>query len=102
KKRGIEEIRIEPTYNPYTEPSLEIQAFSPKLKRWLEVGNSGVFRPETLKPFGINKNIVAWGFGMERMLNLKLGMADIRDLYGAYTDLDLLREIESARVFGEF
>ncbi|MCL4362218.1 phenylalanine--tRNA ligase subunit alpha [Candidatus Parvarchaeota archaeon] len=102
KKIGIEKIRLKPTYNPYTEPSLEIQAFSPKLKRWLEVGNSGVFRPETLKPFGINKNIVAWGFGMERMLNLKLGMADIRDLYGAYTDLDLLREIESARVFGEF
>ncbi|MCL4376555.1 MAG: phenylalanine--tRNA ligase subunit alpha [Candidatus Parvarchaeota archaeon] len=102
KKIGIENIRLKPTYNPYTEPSLEIQAFSPKLKRWLEVGNSGVFRPETLKPFGINKNIVAWGFGMERMLNLKLGMADIRDLYGAYTDLDLLRQIESARVFGEF
>lgn len=102
KKIGIENIRLKPTYNPYTEPSLEIQAFSPKLKRWLEVGNSGVFRPETLKPFGITKNIVAWGFGMERMLNLKLGMSDIRDLYGAYTDLDLLREIESARVFGEF
>ena len=102
RKIGIENIRLKPTYNPYTEPSLEIQAFSPKLKRWLEVGNSGVFRPETLKPFGINKNIIAWGFGMERMLNLKLGMADIRDLYGAYTDLDLLRKIESAKVFGEF
>lgn len=102
KNIGIKNIRLKPTYNPYTEPSLEIQAFSPKLKRWLEVGNSGMFRPETIKPFGINKNIVAWGFGMERMLNLKLGMADIRDLYGAYTDLDLLREIESARVFGEF
>jgi phenylalanyl-tRNA synthetase alpha chain len=102
KKIGIEKIRLKPTYNPYTEPSLEIQAFSPKLKRWLEVGNSGVFRPETLKPFGITKNIVAWGFGMERMLNLKIGMADIRDLYGAYTDIDILREIESARVFSEF
>ena len=102
RKIGIENIRLKPTYNPYTEPSLEIQAFSPKLKRWLEVGNSGVFRPETLKPFGITKNIVAWGFGMERMLNLKLGMADIRYLYGAYTDLDLLRQIESAKAFGEF
>ena len=102
KKIGIEKIRLKPTYNPYTEPSLEIQAFSPKLKRWIEVGNSGVFRPETLRPFGINKNIIAWGFGMERMLNLKLGMADIRDLYGAYTDIDLLRELESVKVFGEF
>ncbi len=102
KKIGINNIRLKPTYNPYTEPSLEIQAFSPNLKRWIEVGNSGVFRPETLKPFGISKNIIAWGFGMERMLNLKLGIADIRDLYGAYTDIDLLRELESAKVFGEF
>ncbi len=101
-KIGIKKIRLKPTYNPYTEPSLEIQAFSPKLKRWLEVGNSGVFRPETLRPFGISKNIVAWGFGMERMLNLKLGMADIRDLYGAYTDIDLLREMESVRAFSDF
>lgn len=102
KKIGIKKIRLKPTYNPYTEPSLEIQAFSPKLKRWLEVGNSGVFRPETLRPFGITKNIVAWGFGMERMLNLKLEISDIRDLYGAYTDIDLLRGIESAKIFSEF
>ncbi len=101
RKIGIEKIRLKPTYNPYTEPSLEIQAFSPKLKRWIEVGNSGMFRPETLKPFGIDKNIIAWGFGMERMLNLKLEMADIRSLYGAYTDIDLLRDLESAKIFGE-
>ena len=100
-KIGIEKIRLKPTYNPYTEPSLEIQAFSPKLKRWIEVGNSGVFRPETLLPFGITKNVVAWGFGMERMLNLRLEMADIRDLYGAYTDIDLLRDLESAKIFSE-
>lgn len=100
-KIGIEKIRFKPTYNPYTEPSLEIQAFSPKLKKWIEIGNSGVFRPETLYPFGIKKNIIAWGFGMERMLNLKLEMADIRDLYGAYTDIDILRNIESARIFSE-
>ncbi|EGD71922.1 MAG: Phenylalanyl-tRNA synthetase class IIc [Candidatus Parvarchaeum acidophilus ARMAN-5_'5-way FS'] len=100
-KIGIEKIRLKPTYNPYTEPSLEIQAFSPKLNRWIELGNSGVFRPETLRPFGIKKNIVAWGFGMERMLNLKLGMGDIRDLYGAYTDIDLLRDTDSAKIFSE-
>ncbi len=100
-KIGIDRIRLKPTYNPYTEPSLEIQAFSPKLKRWIELGNSGVFRPETLYPFGITKNIVAWGFGMERMLNLKLEMGDIRDLYGAYTDIDLLRDMESTKIFNE-
>jgi phenylalanyl-tRNA synthetase alpha chain len=98
---GIKKIRLKPTYNPYTEPSLEIQAFSPKLNRWLEVGNSGVFRPETLIPFGIKKNIVAWGFGFDRMLLLRLGMSDVRALYGAFADLDSLRTIETRKLFGD-
>ncbi len=102
KKIGIDKIRLKPTYNPYTEPSLEIQAFSPKLKRWIEVGNSGVFRPETLEPFGIKKNIVAWGFGFDRMLILRLGIADIRSIYGGFADLDFLRTVESKKLFGKF
>jgi phenylalanyl-tRNA synthetase alpha chain len=97
---GIEKIRLKPTYNPYTEPSLEIQAFSSKLGRWLEVGNSGVFRPETLHPFGVTKNIIAWGFGFDRMLMLRLGIADMRMLYGPLCDLDFLRNIESRKLFG--
>ncbi len=98
KRMGIDKIRIKPTYNPYTEPSLEIQAFSPKLNRWLEVGNSGMFRPETLEPFGIKKNIIAWGFALERPLSLLLATNDLRLIYGAFSDLDLLREIEYARL----
>ena len=99
---GINKIRLKPTYNPYTEPSLEVQAFSKKLNRWIEVGNSGVFRPETLAPFGIKKNVIAWGFGMERMLALRLGLPDIRAVYGAFSDLDLLREVEPRKLFGGF
>ncbi len=102
KKMGIDKIRLKPTYNPYTEPSLEIQAFSPKINRWIEVGNSGVFRPETLEPFGIKKNIVAWGFGFDRTLILRLGIGDIRLIYGGFADLDFLRSAESRKLFGEF
>lgn len=98
---GIDDIRLKPTYNPYTEPSLEIQAFSPKLNRWIEVGNSGVFRPETLEPFGIRKNIVAWGFGFDRALLLRLGLGDMRVLYGAFADIDLLRGVEARKLFGK-
>ena len=98
KRMGIDKIRIKPTYNPYTEPSLEIQAFSPKFNKWLEVGNSGMFRPETLEPFGITKNIIAWGFALERPLSLLLGTNDLRLIYGAFSDLDLLRDIEYARL----
>ncbi len=99
---GINDIRLKPTYNPYTEPSLEIQAFSKSRGVWIEVGNSGVFRPETLQPFGINKNIIAWGFGLERMLAAKLGISDIRSIYGAFTDLDMLRNIESRKLLQDF
>ncbi|MCL4400623.1 MAG: phenylalanine--tRNA ligase subunit alpha [Candidatus Parvarchaeota archaeon] len=96
---GMDQIRLKPTYNPYTEPSLEIQAFSSKLNKWIEVGNSGVFRPETLEPFGIKKNIVAWGFGFDRILLLKLGLADVRLLYGGFADLDVLRNVEARKLF---
>ncbi len=99
---GISGIRLKPTYNPYTEPSLEIQAFSKSRKEWVEVGNSGVFRPETLYPFGIKKNIIAWGFGLERALAMRLGINDIRSLYGALTDLDLLRNMEGRRLLEDF
>ncbi len=99
KRIGIDQIRLKPTYNPYTEPSLEIQGFSPDLGRWVELGNSGIFRPETLRPLGITKNIIAWGFGMERMLNLRIGLDDIRKLYGAFADLDLLRDVQVGKIF---
>lgn len=98
---GMSKIRLKPTYNPYTEPSLEVQAFSKKLNKWIEVGNSGVFRPETLHPFGLDKNLVAWGFGLDRMLMVRLGLLDIRDVYGAFADLDLLRSVETSKLFGE-
>ena len=79
---------------------MEIQAYSKRLGRWLEVGNSGVFRPETLEPFGINKNVIAWGFALERPLSLLIDSSDIRTLYGAFSDLDFLRNVELRRVVG--
>ena len=99
---GIDEIRFKPTYNPYTEPSLEIQAYSKNKKEWIEVGNSGVFRPETLRPFGIKKNIIAWGFGLERALAMRLGVSDIRSIYGTYMDIDFLRNVESVNILKRF
>jgi phenylalanyl-tRNA synthetase alpha chain len=45
---GIDELKFKPAYNPYTEPSMEI--FGKHSGRWLEIGNSGIFRPEMLRP----------------------------------------------------
>ena len=38
------------------------------LKKWVEVGNSGVFRPEMLLPMGLppDVSVIAWGLSLER------------------------------------
>ena len=53
KKLGIEKLRFKPAYNPYTEPSMEIFSYHEGLGKWVEIGNSGVFRPEMLLPMGL-------------------------------------------------
>ncbi|NWU92626.1 SYFA ligase, partial [Upupa epops] len=44
-KLGLSQLRFKPAYNPYTEPSMEVFSYHDGLKKWVEVGNSGVFRP---------------------------------------------------------
>ena len=63
EKLGIHPIRFKPAYNPYTEPSMEVFGYHNKLK-WIEIGNSGVFRPEMLEPLGLPKNLRVFGFGL--------------------------------------
>jgi phenylalanyl-tRNA synthetase alpha chain len=52
----------------YLQPSLEIFAFHPLLNKWVEVGNSGMFRPEMLEPMGFPKDVHVhgWGISLER------------------------------------
>lgn len=66
KKIGIEKIWLKPTYNPYTEPSMEIFGFHPILKKKVEVGNSGIFRPEMIRPMGFPEDVsvIAWGLSL--------------------------------------
>ena len=81
-------LRFKPAYNPYTEPSMEIFSYHEGrqtdrfrtvmkrlllagnlgLKRWIEVGNSGMFRPEMLLPMGLPEDVsvIAWGLSLER------------------------------------
>ena len=63
ERLGMTQLRFKPAFNPYTEPSMEIFAFHPMLKKWVEVGNSGMFRPEMLQPMGLPEdvNVIAWG-----------------------------------------
>ena len=42
--------------------------FSPELNKWIELGNSGMFRPEMLLPMGLPEDVrvIAYGLGLER------------------------------------
>eukprot|EP00455_Lapot_gusevi_P053998 TRINITY_DN854_c0_g1_i1.p1 TRINITY_DN854_c0_g1~~TRINITY_DN854_c0_g1_i1.p1 ORF type:complete len:256 (-),score=95.81 TRINITY_DN854_c0_g1_i1:97-864(-) len=90
---GIHKLKFKPAYNPYTEPSMEIFGFSPELNRWIEIGNSGIFRPEMLLPMGLPEDVrvIAWGLSLERPTMIKYGIDNIRDLFGAGVDLNMVR-----------
>ncbi|CAL8120336.1 unnamed protein product [Orchesella dallaii] len=61
---GISKLRFKPAYNPYTEPSMEVFSYHEGLKKWVEVGNSGMFRPEMLLPMGIPKDVRGYCLGI--------------------------------------
>ena len=85
ERLGMTQLRFEPAFNPYTEPSMEIFAFHPMLNKWVEVGNSGMFRPEMLEPMGLPEdvNVIAWGLSLERPTMIMYGIDNIRDLFGS-------------------
>ncbi|MBE9140078.1 phenylalanine--tRNA ligase subunit alpha [Nodosilinea sp. LEGE 07088] len=83
QRLGFKDLKFKPTYNPYTEPSLEVFAYHPPSDRYIEVGNSGLFRQEMLAPLGCGeKATVAWGLGLERIAMLLYGVDKLSDLIG--------------------
>ena len=90
-KFGITKVRFKPTYNPYTEPSVEASGYHEKTNTWIELINAGIFRPESLAPFGINKTVIAWGFGVER-LAMFIYQKPIKDIHGNDANIEWLRE----------
>lgn len=89
-KMGMKNLRFKPAYNPYTEPSLEIFAWHPLLEKWVEIGNSGMFRPEMLAPMGFppDVRVHGWGIGLERPTMIRYGINNIRTLVGHKTSIE--------------
>ena len=93
EKYGMNNIRLKPVYNPYTEPSAEIFAYHDDLKKWIEIGNSGIIRPEVLNPIKAvsnlheGVNVIAWGLSLERPTMIKHRISNIRDLFCHKYDL---------------
>jgi phenylalanyl-tRNA synthetase alpha chain len=77
---GISELKIRPSYFPFTEPSIEGYVRHPRLG-WMEVFPGGMLRPEVLRPLGVDVPVAAWGIGITRLALVALGYNDIRDLY---------------------
>jgi hypothetical protein len=50
----------------------------------MEVGNSGMFRPEMLEPMGLppDVRVIAWGLSLERPTMILYKIGNIRDLFG--------------------
>jgi phenylalanyl-tRNA synthetase alpha chain len=91
-KLGITKIRFKPTFNPYTEPSMEAHYYNEKLGKWYALINSGIFRPEALAPYGITKSVIAWGMGSSRIAALLTGKSKLKDLFGPDVDFDWIRK----------
>jgi len=85
---GIRELKIRPSYFPFTEPSIEGYVRHPR-HGWMEIFPGGMMRPEVLRPLGIEVPVAAWGVGITRLAFVSLGLNDIRELYEG--DLDRLR-----------
>ncbi len=86
-------IRIYGHNFPYTEPSIELEVYYPKLKKWVEMLGAGMVHPEVLSNAGIDsKTYRGWAFGMgpERIAMLKYGIEDIRHFYSG--DLRFLNQ----------
>ncbi len=81
KKMGFKQVKFKPAFYPYTEPSVDVVVYLESRGKWIEMGGSGIFRPEVTEPLGCKHPVMAWGLGMERLAMIRYGLSDIRELY---------------------
>jgi phenylalanyl-tRNA synthetase alpha chain len=102
------EIRLRPSYFPFTEPSVEVDISCFKCggegcnvckqTGWIEILGAGVIHPSVLEMSGIDSTKYsgfAFGLGPDRVAMLKYGVNDIRYFYQ-----NDLRFLEQFRVKG--
>jgi phenylalanyl-tRNA synthetase alpha chain len=89
------EIRIRPSFFPFTEPSFEFDISCTVCDRkgcrsckgggWLEIGGAGMVNQHVFVAAGYPRNKYqgfAWGFGLERLAMMKYKIEDIRLFHG--------------------
>ncbi|NBQ93250.1 MAG: phenylalanine--tRNA ligase subunit alpha [Micrococcales bacterium] len=83
------QIRLRPSFFPFTEPSAELDVWHPGAKggpRWVEWGGCGMVNPNVLKAAGIDPEVYsgfAFGMGIERTLMFRNDVKDMHDMVEA-------------------
>lgn len=78
--------RMRPHFFPFTEPSAEVDIWFPNKKGgpgWVEWGGCGMVNPNVLRAAGIDPEVYsgfAFGMGLERTLQFRNGIPDMRDM----------------------
>lgn len=88
------EVRSQPFYFPFTEPSFEFAIKRPG-RDWMELVGCGMINPNVLRMADIDPEVYtgfAWGFGIDRLVLLKYGIEDIRHFESA--KLEFLRQFK--------
>lgn len=88
------EIRLRPSYFPFTEPSVEVDVSCFKCggqgcsvckqSGWIEILGAGMTHPSVIEMCGVDPNVYggfAFGMGPDRIAMLKYGVDDIRHFY---------------------
>lgn len=91
------EIRLRPSYFPFTEPSVEVDVHHAD-GRWIEVLGAGMVHPNVLRMGGYDPDKVqgfAFGIGVERLGILKYKIDDIRQFYT--NDIRFLKQFKGGR-----
>ena len=78
--------RIRPHFFPFTEPSAEVDVWFANKRGgadWVEWGGCGMVHPNVLRAAGIDPDVYsgfAFGMGLERTLQFRNGIPDMRDM----------------------
>ena len=78
--------RLRPSYFPFTEPSAEVDVWFPEKRGgagWVEWGGCGMVNPNVLRACGVDASRYtgfAFGMGLERTLQFRNGLPDMRDM----------------------
>jgi len=97
------EIKSQPFYFPFTEPSFELALSCPFCQKrgcnicsqsgWIELLGMGMVNPNVLKHGGIDSSVYtgfAGGMGLDRLVMMKYGIEDVRHFHSG--KLEFLRQ----------